>query len=189
MLLLDEIIVEQYMFLVEIVAHKFRKKNIFENIQDSEAYSVASIELVKAAATYDPKVNPDFSRYAYRIMCNGVVAHFRYQNRKKRIADHVYMTDREWGELKEKKPLESSEFSGNKELILKLFENRPEDSHQDRLDKRLLLEIYINGKKIPVIAEQYGVSRVTVYNRIKRITNKIRQRHADLMDLYGGDDL
>lgn len=169
-----------YLYLVEIVAHKFRKKRVFEKIQDTDAYSIASIELVKAAKAFNPNINKDFSKYAYRAMCNGVIQNIRYQKAKKRTVKHVDITDQEWTQVKDK-CFESLE-QDSKKLLLKLFVESPDDNEQDRLDKDLLIDIYIHHKKVPAIAEQEGVSRVAIYNRIKRIIGKIRQQHRELVE-------
>lgn len=176
----------KYFFLVEAIAHKFRKKfrGKFEKIEDTEPYSIASMELVKAAAGYDPEVNEDFSRYAFRAMRNGIIEAIRRQNRQKRTAEFSNLTNLEWQELPEKEQVLSVDIPSD--VYQTLMENHPDDSEQDRADKALLTEIYIQGKKIPFIAEKYGISRMTVYNRLRRIIGKIRQRHGDLIESHGG---
>lgn len=176
----------KYIFLVEAIAHKFRKKfrGKFEKIEDTEPYSIASIELVKAAAGYDPEVNEDFSRYAFRAMRNGIIEAIRHHKRQKRTAKFEKLTDLEWQEL----PEEKSDFSDDipQEVYQTLMANHPDDTEQDRADKSLLMEIYIQGAKIPFIAEKYGITRMTVYNRLHRIIEKIRQRHSSLIESHGG---
>lgn len=162
-----------YIFLVKIVAHKFRTK--IERIEDSEAYSIASLELIQAAQSYNPTINEDFSRYAYRAMCNGIIDYIRYNKTKKRTADVVSLTDRDWEEIPEEH-LNSIPT----DLYTKLMDDS-QDSDQDRQDKALLLDIFIQGKKASVIAEEHGVTRTTVYSRLNRIIGKIRQQHADLI--------
>lgn len=176
----------KYIFLVEAIAHKFRKRfrGKFENIEDSEPYSIASMELVKAAAGYDPEVNEDFSRYAFRAMRNGIIEVIRHRNRQKRTAEFSKLTDLDWQEVPEKEQVLSADIPSD--VYQTLMANHPDDTEQDHADKALLTEIYIQGKKIPFIAEKYGISRVTVYNRLRRIIGKIRQRHGDLIESHGG---
>lgn len=171
----------KYTFLVKAIAHKFRKKfgNKFDKIEDTEAYSIAALELVKAAAEYDPSINEDFSRYAFRVMRNGIIEAIRHRNRQKRTAEFTKLTSLEWEEIEKKKDQTPS--GAFQELHAVLLGDHPDDTAQDRADKILLNEIYIQGKKIPLIAEKYGISRVTVYSRIRRIIDKIRQRHKDLI--------
>ena len=171
----------KYIFLVEVIAHKFRKKfgGKFERIEDTEPYSIASLELVKAAASYNPRINEDFSRYAFRAMRNGIIESIRYRNRKKRTAEFYKLTNVEWQEI----PAEDESIPSNvmnadlNQVLLDI-----EDSEQDRIDKAILAEIYLHGKKIPLVAEKYGITRMTVYNRIHRIIGKIRQRHPDFIE-------
>ena len=175
----------KYIFLVEAIAHKFRKRfgGKFEKIEDTEPYSIALMELVKAAAGYDPEVNEDFSRYAFRSMRNGIVEAIRHRNRQKRTAEFAKLTTLEWQELPEKEVLSADIPS---DVYQTLMANHQDDTEQDHADKALLTEIYIQGKKIPFIAEKYGISRMTVYNRLRRIIGKIRQRHGDLIESHGG---
>lgn len=175
--------VADYIFLAEVVAHKFRNKKRFEKIEDTEPYSIACEELVKAAVDFNPAVQGDFSRYAYRAMLNGVIEHIRHKKAKKRTANFETITDKEFRNIPEK--LEGLPECLPVDLLKTLLADLG-DTEQDRDDKSLLTEIYLGGKKVPVIAEQYGISRVTVYNRLRRILGKIRQRHADLVEKYGG---
>lgn len=174
--------VADYIFLAEVVAHKFRNKN-FEKVQDSEAYSIACLELVLAAEGFDPAIQGDFSKYAYRAMLNGVIQHIRRKKAKKRTANFETITDKDFRNIPEK--LEGLPDCLPVDLLKTLLADLG-DTKQDKDDKALLTEIYLGGKRIPVIAEQYGISRVTVYNRLRRIIGKIRQRHADLVETYGG---
>ena len=178
--------IAKYTFLVKAIAHKFRKKfsNKFEKIEDTEGYSIAFLELVKAAAEYDPSINGDFSRYAFRVMKNGIIEAIRHRHRQKRTAEFTKLTSLEWEEIEEK--AQASPSSIPQDVYETLLGDHPDDTAQDRADKILLTEIYIQGKKIPLIAEKYGVSRVTVYSRLRRIIDKIRQRHSDLIESYGG---
>jgi len=182
----DAIDPAKYIFLVEAISHKFRKKfrGDFEQIEDTEQYSIASMELVKAAAGYDPEVGEDFARYAFRAMRNGIIEAIRHQNRQKRTAEFSKLTDLEWQELPEKEPVLSNDIPPD--VYRTLMVNHPEDTDLDRADKALLTEIYIQGKKIPFIAEKYGITRMTVYNRLRRIIGKLRQRHGDLIESHGG---
>lgn len=172
----------KYIFLVEAISHKFRKKfgGKFEKIEDTEPYSIASLELVKAAAGYDPDFNEDFSRYAYRAMRNGIIEAIRHSNRQKRTAEFSKLTNIEWKEISARN--KSNLLDVSSDLYHRVFARHSEDSEQDIDDKALLKEIYIQGKKIPFIAEKYGTTRMTVYNRLNRIIGKIRQRHPDLIE-------
>jgi RNA polymerase sigma factor (sigma-70 family) len=176
--------VADYLFLAAVIAHKFRNKKKYEKIEDSEPYSIACEELVKAAVGFDPAVQGDFSRYAYRAMLNGVIEHIRHKKAKKRTATFENISEKDFRSIPEKG--EGTPDTLPVDLLKTLLADDGTDTEQDRDDKALLTEIYLAGKKIPVIAEQYGISRVTVYNRLRRILGKIRQRHAELVEKYGG---
>lgn len=149
----------KYIFLVEAIAHNFRRKfgGKFERIEDTEPYSIASLELIKAAAAYNPDLNKDFSRYAFRAMRNGIIEAIRHRNRQKRTANFSELTNSEWEKVPEKNEVRSmSDFD-----IHQALENHPEDSEQDCDDKAILIEVYIHGNKLQSVAEKYGVSRMT----------------------------
>lgn len=170
----------KYIFLVKAISFKFNKrfKNNFERIEDSEVYSIASLELVKAAASYNPSVNEDFSRYAYRLMRNGIIQNIRYLNRQKRTAAFKDLTDSEWQELFEKRDQDAAiENISYQDLIA----DCPDDTTQDREDKSLLIEVYIKKEKISSVAKKLGISRVTVYSRIQRILKKIRHKYSNII--------
>ena len=173
--------IADYIFLAKVVAHKFRRK--VEKIEDTEAYSIACVELVKAAVSYNPTVQEDFSRYAYRAMLNGVIEHIRRRKAKKRTANFETISDKDFRNIPE--DLDTLPENLPVDLLRTLLADI-DDTEQDRSDKALLTEIYLGGTKIPVIAEKYGISRVTVYNRLRRILGKIRQRHAGLIEIHGG---
>lgn len=171
----------EYLYLAEIVARKFYRGN--EPIRDTELYSIACQELVRISSEYRPEVNEDFTRFAFRAMKNAILDHIRYKKAKKRTAAFEPLSDRQWQDL----PDEQSETPDCLpiDLLRTLLGDHPDDTDQDRADKTLLEEIYLQGKKVPVI-EQYGISRVTVYNRLRRILGKIQERHAELIETYGG---
>jgi RNA polymerase sigma factor (sigma-70 family) len=171
----EQIDVTKFMFLVEMVAHKFRKK--VEVIEDTEVYSIASLELVKAAKSFNPIVNTDFRRFAYKAMCNGVIEQIRFSKRKKRTVNLEPLTDKQWQTV----PEHQQNPIFDEQLYKRLISSYSGESLQDKADKELLLEVYIHGKKIPIIAEEQGVTRATIYNRLNRIVAKIRKAHADLI--------
>lgn len=177
----------EYIFLVEVVARKFHKKfhGNFERIQDTELYSIASVELVKAAASYNPTINEDFGRYAFRVMRNGIIESIRYRNRQKRTADFCKLNDLKWQEVPEKKQtLKVPAYETMQQICKKLIENQPEDTPQDRIDKTILSEVYVEGKNVSDVAKKNKITRVTVYNRLSRIIKKIQKQHSDLIYLH-----
>lgn len=165
-----------YMFLVEAISHKFRKNNR-EKIQDTEIYSVCCEELVKAIDAFNPILYSDPSRFIYRAMRNGIIEHLRFNKRKKRSAEIVEL-DREFDI-----PCQVQQFSAS---------SLPEGILQtllagiDKDDLRLLTDVYLNNKRISEVAEELKLTKMAVYNRIKKIVGKVRQLHPDLIEQYGG---
>ena len=126
---------------------------------------------MKCSEKYDLTIGP-FDRYAMRAMRNGIVQQIRLKNCKKRFAQFEPLTDQQWQDFpKENKEIEFP--IGILETILKCH---PEESEQDQADKELLKDVYLNRKQISAISEQLGVSRVTIYNRLKRILGKLREK-------------
>lgn len=174
--------ITEYLFLAEAVASKLRQAKGYrtERIQDTEIYSIACLELVTAAKNYDPTVCGDFSRYAYKCMRNKIISFFKYNKAKKRFVKYEELIDDQLSQVPAKKesalkPLETN-------LLDVILSSSPQDTEQDVLDKNLLKEIYLSGQTVSSIAEKYNVTRMTLYNRIKRITTRLQERYSDLIE-------
>lgn len=166
----------QYLFLAEIIARKFYRGS--EKIKDTEIYSMCCEELVKIAENFDPRCGV-FDRFAFRSLRNAAISHIRHTKRRKRAGKFEKLTDSQWQDVAENRRDELLRLpNGLSELFL---QEHPDDSEQDRDDKKLLVEIFLKGVKVPVIAEKYGISRVSVYNRINRILKCLKERHRDLV--------
>ena len=164
-----------FIYLVKIVAFKFLKKTRkVEKIEDSEPYSVALLELVRAASKYDSSINGDFSRYAFRVMCNGVIQSFRRDKRQKRTAAFKVLSDKEWREIAEKQSEDC------REVLHLLLADSDEETVRDKQNKAILRRVYLEGQNISAVAEEYGITRMSVYNRLNCIIANIRNRHPDL---------
>ena len=158
-----------YLDLAEIVACKFCK-NKNEIIKDTEQYSTALLELVKAHKEYDPSVNDDFRRFAYRFMDNGLKDRFRYNQRKKRkaVLEHLEQQD-----------VAEPQKEDYKSIVETILSKSPQDTEQDLEDKIILRKIYLEGQKVTQLAEEYKVSRITIYNRINNCIRKIKFLYPD----------
>lgn len=172
MIMLKTIDPSEYVYLIKIVAHKFRSK--VEIIQDSDPYSIASIELLKAVETYDPKINEDFSRYAYKLMCNGVRNSLRYNKRQKRTAIFKDLSYSDWLGLPEKEHKDVLPENLLDKLTVGL----------NAIDKKMLMDVFIHNKKIVDLAKEFKVSRIAVYDRLRKITKQIRETNSDLIDSF-----
>jgi RNA polymerase sigma factor (sigma-70 family) len=170
--------VENYLYLAEIIARKFYRGR--ELIQDTELYSVACMELVSLVENYDPRLG-EFSRFAFRSLYNRLVGYIRYTNRKSRRAKLEALTDKQWQDVPDK---HREEVPLPVELLPTLLQEYEDESAQDRQDKLLLKQVYLEGEKVAFVADRLGTSRMTVYTRLKRIIERIRSRHAALLERH-----
>ena len=164
---------EDYMFLVEAMSYKFRQTG--ERIQDSEIYSICCEELVKAIDRFDLSLGEDPARFFARAMRNGIIEHYRYQRRKKRFV--------EFKDLPEEIVFENkSEFiySLPVDVLKQLLDTA------DKNDLILLTDYYINKKSLSDIAVELDLTRMAVFNRVKRAIEKIRINNSKLIEEYGG---
>lgn len=166
----------KYLFLAEIISRKFYRGK--ERIQDTEIYSVCCEELVRIAENFDPECGL-FDRFAFRSLRNAAISYIRYSKRQKRAGKFEKLTDSQWEDVAEDKRDQVITIpDGLTDIFL---EPHPDDTEQDCQDKKMLTEIYLIGTKIPVLAEKYGVSRVSIYNRVNRILVRLQERHDSLL--------
>lgn len=166
-----EIHVADFLYLAESVARRFHDGK--ENIRDSEVYAVAYETLVCCVSGYNPEMGP-FENFAAQSMRNRVVQYLRRFKRRKRIANFVPLED--IAERKEEIPHQDTK------IIQTVLGEEGEDTQQDGEDKQLLREVYLLGVPVAALAQKLGVSRVTVYGRLKRIIGKIRERHREILE-------
>jgi RNA polymerase sigma factor (sigma-70 family) len=164
--------VADYLPLVKAISRKFYRGK--ERIEDTEIYSVGCQSLVECLPAYD-QAKGTFDKFAYQAIKNGIIQFIRYNKRKKRNIAINSLSDYEWNNIKEveetieKAPEISSETIS---LLLKLDAN----TDQDKEDKKLLIDYYLNNMRISEISANLGVSKVTIYNRINRIIKKIKKQ-------------
>jgi RNA polymerase sigma factor (sigma-70 family) len=172
--------VEDYLYLAEIVARNYYRGK--EDIKDTELYSLCCEELVRCAAGYTPSMGK-FDSYAWKSLHNGVIDHIRAKKAKKRTAVFERLTDQGWDRIEgrdDNTPLPLH--------ILSILMDGSGDTAQDAEDRELLRAVHLKGRNVKDLAEELGVSRVTVYNRLKRILGRIRDRHGALIERYGDDE-
>jgi len=161
---------EDYLDLALKFAFKYRPKNSFEAIKDTEIYSIACEELIRAARSYKSD-RGDFSRFAWRFMMNRFFKSIRSQKRLKRSAKFSSLSKNEWVNIAEPNQQDSI-----KDILPLVLKDIDEDTPQDREDRQIVIEHYINGKQINLIAEVLRVTRVTIHNRMQRYFGKIKSR-------------
>lgn len=166
----------EYLFLAEIIARKFYRGK--ERIQDTEVYSVCCEELVRIAESFNPECGL-FDRFAFRSLRNAAISYIRHSKRQKRAGNFEKLTDSQWQDVAEdKREQELNIPDGLSDIFL---QHHPDDTEQDCEDKKLLAEIYLKGTKVPVLAEKYGISRVSIYNRVNRMLLRLQGRHDSLL--------
>lgn len=169
-----------YLHIAEIVARKFCKHK--EDIKDSEIYGEACLALIKIANKgYNPAIRK-FSSLAFQCIENHLISYIRKKKAKKRTAKFENLDKEQWREIKEISKQFNDTLPAN--LLDKFLQINTQDSEQDKIDKKLLKEVYLEKNKIGKIAAKYDVSRMTIYTWLNRIINKIRTENPDLMKKY-----
>lgn len=151
-------------------AFKYKPKHSYEEIKDTEVYSIACEELIRAARLYEPD-RGDFSRFAWRSMLNGFLQSIRSQKRIKRSARFASLSENEWSNITQR--VDQDSLNDMLPLVLRDID---EDTQQDKEDRQLVIEHFINGKKINLLADILGVTRVTIHNRMQRCFGRIKSR-------------
>lgn len=160
-----------YLHVAKCVARKFCHRG--ERIEDTEIYAVCCEELVKIAPEYQ---GDDFGRYAYSVLKNAAIDYLKHNARKKRSCKLQELTDDFCSkETATRIPI----------AFLETFlSDHPEDTLQDKKDKELLVDFYLNQVKIRSLCSKLKVSRTIVYSRIKRMISKLKSRHSDLIENF-----
>lgn len=140
------------------------KRRIF----DSDVFSVACEELVKAAHTHSPEKG-EFRHFALRCMRNGIIDHLRRLNRRQRVKVRTLMAD-EPSFAREEKEKETPE-----EIMAMIMSPLAVESERDEADREMMLDLHLRGKTVVDLMAQHHISKQTVYNRIERIMRKIRR--------------
>jgi RNA polymerase sigma factor (sigma-70 family) len=161
----------EYLYLAEVVARKYYRGK--DRIRDTDLFSVACQALVRCSQKYDPDLGP-FDRFAMRAMRNEIVQYIRLNNAKKRVVEFEVLEEKDWEKVESSES--EIEFSPS---ISELLADSPSESEEDRADKQLVKDVYLDNKQITDIAEQLNVSRVTIYNRLRKAVNKLRGKFDD----------
>jgi len=164
---------EEHLGLAHTVAARFVHRN--ERVQDTMEFSLACEALVLASQSYIPEQGA-FSSVAYIAMVNKLIDYKRAESRKKRKAELEYLDDKQWSnqidELQWEKQLEDiPDFMG--------WLSKVTWSDEEKDDLEVLIAVKVKAEPITEVADKRGVSRVTVYHKLQRITNKIREKYRD----------
>lgn len=157
---------EDHLGLAHTVAMRFVRRT--ERVQDTIEYSMACEALLLTCRNYQPEMGT-FSNVAYTAMTNKIIDYKRRINRKKRRAEFEDLSVKEWSQI-ETKQVWPDDFMG--------WLNKVSWNEEERADLGVLLAVHFKEEKIADIAEKMGVSRPTVYLKINRILDKIREKYA-----------
>jgi len=164
---------EEHLGLAHSVASRFVRSN--ERVQDTIEYSLACEALVLISQSYEPEQGA-FSSVAYTAMTNKIIDHKRKINRKKRKADFEHQTDLQWASIIDENSWEDQidfppDFLG--------WLNKVSWTEEEQGDLEVLISVKIKAEPITEVADKLGVSRPTIYLKLNRITNKIREKYRD----------
>ena len=162
---------EDFLCLALKFAHKYRPRRAREEIRDTEVYSIACEHLIRSAAVYDSGPE-DFPKFAWRFMRNGYFQTLRAQARIKRSANLSRLSEAQWASI-----AETSEADRIYDLLPLVFKESKTECRVDKEDRQLVVDHYINKKKVNHLAEALGVSRMTVHSRMQRCLRKLKSQY------------
>lgn len=160
---------EEHLGLAHMVAARFIRRT--ERVKDTIEYSLACEALLLICRSYQPEMGT-FANVAYTAMTNKIIDYKRRAKRKKRLADFEDLDDKGWREIEiEQLWPDEADFLGWLKKI--------SWTDEERTDLEVLLAVHFKQEKVADIAEQMGVTRPTVYLKLNRISDKIREKYKD----------
>lgn len=131
-------------------------------VEDTEEYSIACEALVEAVRTYDLSSGNRFSTYAYHCMKNAFLSRWR-----KKAVPLQLVGQQTLESIKENCTLASDP---QKQLSVFLA-----DEKLDSLDRKMMIEHFLNQKTYAEVGKIYGVTKMRVKQRIDRAIATIRK--------------
>jgi len=164
---------EEHLGLAHTVATRFVHRN--ERVQDTIEFSLACEALILVSQSYVPEQGA-FSSVAYTAMVNKLIDYKRTKNRKKRKAEFEYLDEKQWANRIDENQWEEKledlpDFMG--------WLNKVSWSDEEKDDLEVLIAVKVKAEPITEVADKRGVSRPTIYQKLQRITNKIREKYRD----------
>lgn len=166
--------IEDHLGLAHNVASKFVRH--YERVIDTIEYSIACEALILASQNYDASQGA-FSSVAYKAILNKLIDYKRNQNCQKRKAAFAYSEDldlildeKQWNEHLYRELDDIPDFIG--------WLNQFTWNDEEKGDLEVLIAVKLKSEPITEVADKLGVSRPTIYQKLNRITTKIRQRYA-----------
>lgn len=158
---------EDYVYMVEAISSNFNRENV-KSVRDSEIFSYLSCELVSCLSRFDPKKGR-FDKYLSSHLFNKAIDFLRSSKRERK---HLPTTTE--GCIEEVPQKTSSHIPT--EILPQLL------SSNDSGDLSILLDYYLGGKSVAELSNKHKVTRVAIYNRIKKCIKKIRETHSSLIE-------
>lgn len=164
---------EEHLGLAHTVASRFVRSH--ERVQDTFEYSLACEALILASQSYDPAQGA-FSSVAYTAMVNKLIDYKRSKNRKKRKAEFEYLDEKQWANRIDENQWEDQlqdfpDFMG--------WLNKISWTDEERDDLEIFIAVKVKAEPVTEVADKHGVSRPTIYQKLNRIANKIREKYRD----------
>ncbi len=142
---------EEHLGLVRMVVLKYVPRGI--PLEDTEEYGEGVLALLHAAENYDPEMG-EFTTVAVKYIKMALIQKWRKQSRKKRTANVYSLGDRS---------VIAPENHGNYEFLMSFFDDHPDDTPDDRRNKKVLFDHFVNEMTWQEIGNQmvsrYGQER------------------------------
>ena len=147
---------EDHLGLVCWIASRFVPKHI--PIQDSEEYSDGVMGLLRAVEKYNPELHKtEFSTYAFDVIRTAIIQGWRKKNQKRLVTANISLSDPELQKLIPQK--ENTSFP---KLLEMIKAPRPGETEQDKFNKEVLIEHYIDGKTWTDIGKERGFTKAWI---------------------------
>jgi RNA polymerase sigma factor (sigma-70 family) len=147
---------EEHLGLVCMIVSKYVPRGV--PIEDTEEYADGVLALLTAVEKYNPeKHKTEFSTFAVKCIKTALIQKWRKQRRKKRDGNVTSLGDRS---------VMAPVDCGNYEFLMSLFEDHPDDTPEDRRNKKVLFDHFINEMTWQDIGDQM----VTRYGQERPVT-------------------
>lgn len=159
---------ENHLDLAHAVAKKFVRPEERINVRDTEEYSLAVYKLFQASLSHNPEGGASFGSYAWLCMERALIDQKRKTSRFS-LCELVDVEERE-----------EQDYSELSELVNLLLSADDTDSKSERLGKEICRAIYFENRSVQDIADEMGVSKVTIHSRRRSALNKMRTKLESL---------
>lgn len=157
--------VENHLGLVKSIASKFVQKGY----EFDELYGIGCLALVEASRTYDSQKG-SFSTWATKLIRQSFLNNFR--KNKLNFVDSKQDLN-EVVDLRNKIPFD---------FVSVLLEEEESDSYNEKQDKKILVEHFINKKSWAEIGRKLNLSRERIRQKGNDAINRLRQKYRLVLE-------